>query len=70
MGAQVEWTNRLVRHILFSEPLVRDFERCFEGLRDEATILALADSFKFENCLPRIALAEVLREGASAKAGR
>ena len=59
------WIHGLVRHILLAEPLVDDFARCFEGVgADEAA--ALADSFRFDACLKRDRLLDVLRAAASA----
>jgi len=53
------WIHTLVRHILLAEPLVRDFARCFEGLEpDQAE--ALADCFRFERCVVRKPLADLL----------
>jgi endoglucanase len=50
----------LVRHILLAEPLVERFARAFAGVGpDEAA--ALAASFRFENCVERTELSEVLR---------
>jgi endoglucanase len=48
-----------VRHILLAEPLVRDFARCFDGL-EPAQAEALADCFRFERCVVRKPLAELL----------
>jgi hypothetical protein len=39
---------------------VEDFGRCFEGVGGDE-IDALADSFRFENCLRRQPLVEILR---------
>jgi endoglucanase len=61
------WIDTLVRHILLAEPLLQDFERCFEGVGpDEAE--ALADDFRLERCVRRTGLLDVLREGASGPA--
>ena len=53
------WVGTLVRHILLAEPLVREFERCFEGLEPVAAE-ALADCFRFDRCVVRKPLAELL----------
>ena len=53
-----------MRHILLAEPLVDDFARCFEGLGPDA-ITALADSFRFDACVKRQALLEILRAATS-----
>jgi hypothetical protein len=63
------WTQRLVRHVLLAEPLVGDFGRCFEGVKGSERILALADSFRFDNCLTRTRLVDVLREAVSTGGG-
>ncbi len=55
------WIDTLVRHILLAEPLVHDFGRCFEGL-SPAEAEALADSFRFDRCVVRTRLAEVLKQ--------
>jgi aryl-phospho-beta-D-glucosidase BglC (GH1 family) len=58
------WIHRLVRHILLSEPLVGEFGRCFEGVSpDEAA--ELADSFRFDACVRRGRLVDVVREAAA-----
>jgi endoglucanase len=57
--------NRLVRHILFSEPLLEAFAACFDGL-DEAGVERLIASFSFENCAQRKELAAILAEHAPA----
>lgn len=50
----------LVRHILLAEPLAERFGKAFEGVSvDEAR--ALADSFRFVQCVERTGLSEVLR---------
>ena len=53
------WVHTLVRHILLAEPLVQDFAPCFEGL-DPAQAEALADGFRFDRCVVRKPLAELL----------
>ncbi|KAG8822653.1 Endo-1,4-beta-xylanase 5 [Serendipita sp. 399] len=53
--------GRLVRHILLSEYLVREWAEHFRGL-DEGQLDELAASFKFENCARRDGLNAVLRE--------
>jgi endoglucanase len=63
------WTERLVRHIMLAEPLVDDFGRCFEGVKGSEQILTLADSFRFENCLMRARLLEVLKGAVSTGGG-
>jgi endoglucanase len=67
-GAE-QWAQRIVRYIMLAEPLVKDFGRCFEGIRRPETILGLADSFKLENCLMRTRLLDILEEGVSASGG-
>jgi aryl-phospho-beta-D-glucosidase BglC (GH1 family) len=51
--------NRAVRHILLAEPLIEDFYPLLHGL-DFPEIDALAASFRFENCSPRLPLVEIL----------
>jgi hypothetical protein len=43
-----------------AEPLVDDFEACFDGVTPEEAE-ALADSFRFERCVQRDRLAAVLQ---------
>jgi endoglucanase len=51
----------LVRHILLTEPLIERYAQAFTGVTpDEAA--TLAGSFRFENCVERTELSEVLRE--------
>jgi endoglucanase len=57
------YVNRLMRSILFAEPLVERFGRCFAGL-DPAAAAELAGSFAFDACGHRTGLAEVLAEHA------
>jgi Endoglucanase len=54
------WVNLLVRHILFAEPMVDNFERCFDGLSPEEAE-AMAGSFAFDQCVSRQQLADLLR---------
>ena len=53
--------NRTVRHILLAEPLIEDFQPLLRGL-DLAEIDALMGSFKFECCLPRQKLVQILKK--------
>jgi endoglucanase len=62
-GAQ-PWAAQLVRHILLAEPMVQDFGRCFVGIDDDATLHELADSFRWDRCVRRGQLEEVLRKAA------
>jgi len=64
---QRSWIHGLVRHILLAEPMVEDFARCFEGLRD-GEIDALADSFRFASCRRRERLVAIVRQAASVAA--
>jgi len=57
----VQWQiNRAVRHTLLAEPLVEDFYPLLAGL-DFAQIDELMASFRFENCLPRQALIDIIK---------
>jgi endoglucanase len=60
-----DWINTLVRHILLAEPLLEDFERCFEGV-DPGEAEALADDFRLDRCVQRTELLEILKEAAGA----
>lgn len=55
------WINRLVRHILLSEPLVDGFARCFTGVTPEEAEV-LADSFRLDQCARREPLLKILSE--------
>ena len=59
------WIHGLVRHVLLAEPLVDDFARCFQGVGSEEAAL-LADSFRFDGCLKRERLLDILRSAATA----
>jgi hypothetical protein len=61
---QRSWIHGLVRHILLAEPMVADFARCFEGVGAEAAV-ALADSFRYQSCVKRDRLVEILRRAAA-----
>ena len=52
--------QQLVRSILLAEPMTGDFEACFRGIDDDATVIALAESFAFANCERRERLADLL----------
>jgi hypothetical protein len=67
-GAQHQ-IERVVRFILLAEPLVEEFGRCFDGVRETDAIVALADSFKLENCQTRTRLLEILKTAVSAARG-
>ncbi|MDA8296140.1 MAG: cellulase family glycosylhydrolase [Actinomycetota bacterium] len=54
------YVHRLVRHILFAEPLVVEFAERFGGLSGQE-LDALADSFRLEHCVQRTPLVELLR---------
>jgi hypothetical protein len=56
-------TNTL-RHVLLAEPLVDDVARCFQCVGSEAA--RLADSFRFDACLKRERLIDILRSAATA----
>lgn len=51
--------NRLVRHILFSEPLLNDYAKLFDGMSLD-DIDVLMQSFLFKNCDKRERLARIL----------
>jgi len=62
---QRSWIHGLVRHILLAEPLLEDFARCFEGV-SAAEAEAFADAFRFDRCVRREALLEVVRKAVAA----
>jgi endoglucanase len=63
-----EWMEILVRHILLAEPLVDEFAALFADVHDDATIIALADSFAFDNCEQRRPLAELIAKATGRSA--
>jgi endoglucanase len=65
---QKRWIHGLVRHVLLAEAMVQDFGRSFEGVTPEDAG-ALADSFRFENCVVRADLARVLNGDSSRLTG-
>jgi len=61
---QQRWIQTLVRSILLAEPMAADFGDCFIGIDDEQAI-ALAESFRFGNCLRRRRLGDLIAAKAS-----
>jgi hypothetical protein len=59
------WVNRLVRHILFAEPLVREYAECFRGVT-RADIDEIMSSFELANCIRRQPLLDALRAAIAA----
>ena len=57
---QQNWAQQLVRSILLAEPMAKDFGDCFAGIDTDETVIALADSFSFRNCVRRQRLAEMI----------
>jgi len=53
----------LVRAIVLAEPMAKDFEDLFTDIGDDDTVIALAESFSFKNCIRRQRLAEVISAG-------
>jgi len=58
---------QLIGEKLLSELLIGDFVACFEGLTDD-DLDRLADSFRFDQCMPQEALAETLSAAARSAA--
>ena len=56
--------GRLSRNILVAEYMVQEWAEHFKG-KSEEEIDAVAQSFKFENCLHREELNKILQENAS-----
>lgn len=59
------YANRLIRHILFAEPLQEEFAALFADL-DEPGIDQLMESFRFERCVARSEVLEILRAAVAA----
>jgi len=55
--------RRLVRHILLTEPLLDEFGALFKGMT-ETEIDEMMQSFRFENCVRRTELANILKSYA------
>jgi endoglucanase len=56
-----EWARTLLMHITIAQPLSHEYAALFAGLSDDE-VLALADSFAFENCEVREPLVDLLRK--------
>ncbi|MFI0350787.1 glycoside hydrolase family 5 protein [Actinomadura sp. 9N407] len=56
-----KFTDDLLRHILFAQPLTVEYAELFRGL-DDGELDALADSFSFSSCTRREPLADLLTE--------
>ena len=58
------WVQTIVRSILLAEPMARDFGACFENVRSDDEVIALADSFAFTQCVRRQRLADLIEAKA------
>jgi aryl-phospho-beta-D-glucosidase BglC (GH1 family) len=56
-----DWVRTLLLNITFAQPLVPEYAELFRGL-DDTELVALADSFAFENCAVRESLSKQLRD--------
>ena len=56
-----DWVRTLLLNITFAQPLVPEYAELFRGL-DDSELVALADSFAFENCTVRESLSKQLRD--------
>ncbi len=63
---RADWLAILVRQIMFAEPMLRDVVARLVGPWSDAEIVALAQSFKFSNCVRRSPLADILQRAAAA----
>jgi len=63
---QAGWLATIVRAIVLAEPMLKDFEKLFTGITDDETVVRLAESFRFGNCVKRERLAGLLAAAASA----
>jgi hypothetical protein len=59
------WIHTVVRGILLSEPMGDQLARCLAGIGDDG-VAALAESFRFANCVRRERLAALLASKARA----
>jgi endoglucanase len=61
-----EWlVNRLVRHILFAEPMVKEWAECFKGLSKDGLEEVLS-SFELANCVTREPLVDAVKAAIAA----
>ena len=56
-----DWVRTLLLNITFAQPLVPEYAELFRGL-DDSELVALADSFAFDNCAVRESLSKQLRD--------
>ncbi|BEP14036.1 hypothetical protein acdb102_23470 [Acidothermaceae bacterium B102] len=56
-----DWVRTLLLNITFAQPMVQEYAELFRGLDDDA-LIALADSFAFDNCTVRESLREQLEK--------
>lgn len=61
-------TRRIVRGMLFTEPLLDEFGALFRGLCD-GDLDELADSFRFDRCVRRPGIVTILSENARGEGG-
>ena len=54
----------MVRNILLAEPMLQEYGELFRGM-NETEIDEMMRSFRFENCVPREELADILAEYAT-----
>jgi endoglucanase len=59
-----DWVRTLLLNITFAQPLVQEYAELFRGLGDD-DLIALADSFAFENCAVRETLRAQLVKSAA-----
>jgi len=57
-----DWVRTLILNITVAQPLAYEYAALFRGL-GEAELVALADSFAFENCAVRTTLVDQLKGG-------
>ncbi|RKS77465.1 aryl-phospho-beta-D-glucosidase BglC (GH1 family) [Motilibacter peucedani] len=57
-----DWVRTLLNNITFAQPLALDYARLFRGL-DDSELVALADSFAFDDCVVRERLRAELAKG-------
>ena len=63
---RADWIATLVRSIVLAEPMLDDVARLVRSLDSDDEVVALANSFRFDQCNIRTSLQEVIAEAAAA----
>ena len=63
---RADWIATLVRSIVLAEPMLGDVARLVGSVDSDDEVVALANSFRFDQCNIRTSLQEVIAEAAAA----